>query len=119
MTARPGDTLVCESCHKAHDAPAPEGILVASNEGSALCTGCHRDQAPVAQPGHLRREGAAQAVGWALYGVVVGYGVASSGYRSRDASPWTLAAAFPVMHMAWGAGFIRTVLGRILGGRQR
>ena len=52
-------------------------------------------------------------------GVVVGYGVASSGYRSRDASPWTLAAAFPVMHMAWGAGFIRTVLGRILGGRQR
>ena len=59
------------------------------------------------------------AIGWALYGAVVVYGVAAANYRSRDASPWTLAAAFPVMHMAWGAGFIRSVLGRFLGGKQR
>jgi succinoglycan biosynthesis protein ExoA len=56
------------------------------------------------------------ALGWAAYSAVIAYGVASADRKEREASTATLAAAFPVMHMAWGAGFIKSVIERILGG---
>jgi succinoglycan biosynthesis protein ExoA len=51
------------------------------------------------------------AAGLAYGGAVV---VATSAARPRahDASPIELAVAFPVMHLAWGAGFVWTVVKR-------
>jgi succinoglycan biosynthesis protein ExoA len=59
------------------------------------------------------------ALGWAAYSAVIAYGVASADRKEREVSTATLAAAFPVMHMAWGAGFIKTVIERILGGSKK
>ena len=56
---------------------------------------------------------------WTAYGAVIAFGVASVDRKEREVSVPALAAAFPVMHMAWGAGFIRSVLSRALGGKQR
>ena len=55
---------------------------------------------------------------WAAYGAVIAFGVASVDRKEREVSVPALAAAFPVMHMAWAAGFIRSVLSRVLGGKQ-
>lgn len=34
--------------------------------------------------------------------------------RQHDADPWSLYAAFPIMHTAWGAGFLSSLIDRIL-----
>ena len=49
------------------------------------------------------------------YGGVVAYGVTSADTDGKDVSLPTLAAAYPTMHLAWGAGFIRTVIARLFG----
>lgn len=56
---------------------------------------------------------------WAAYLAVVSFGVARVDRKEREVSVSTLAAAFPVMHMAWGAGFIKSVIERALGGKQK
>jgi glycosyltransferase involved in cell wall biosynthesis len=56
---------------------------------------------------------------WAAYAAVISFGVASVDRKEREVSVPTLAAAFPVMHMAWGAGFIKSVASRVLGGNKR
>ncbi|MEM7141631.1 MAG: glycosyltransferase family 2 protein [Actinomycetota bacterium] len=58
-------------------------------------------------------------LGWGAYSAVIAYGVVSADRQEREVSTPTLAAAFPVMHMAWGAGFIKSVVERILGGNKR
>jgi len=63
-----------------------------------------------------RRGRVLAALGWSAYSAVVAYGVATVDRQDREVSTPTLAAAFPVMHMAWGAGFIKSVVARILGG---
>lgn len=65
-----------------------------------------------------RRGRGAVAAAWAAYAAVVAFGVRAADPQARDASTRTLAAAFPVMHAAWGAGFIKTVIERILERRQ-
>jgi hypothetical protein len=50
---------------------------------------------------------------------VISFGVASVERKEREVSVPALAAAFPVMHMAWGAGFIKSVASRVLGGNKR
>lgn len=52
-------------------------------------------------------------VSWAAYVAIVGYGVVRARPRTHEASVATTAAAFPVMHAAWGAGFITSALSRI------
>lgn len=52
---------------------------------------------------------------WSAYLAVVAYGVASSDRQDREVSTPTLAAAFPVMHLAWGAGFMKSVIDRLIG----
>lgn len=56
---------------------------------------------------------------WAAYLAVVAYGVASSDRQDREVSTPTLVAAFPVMHLAWGAGFMKSVIKRLIGGKRR
>ena len=58
-------------------------------------------------------------LGWSAYALVIGYGVRRADAKAGGASIPTLAAAFPVMHAAWGAGFIKSVLERVFGGRSR
>lgn len=45
-----------------------------------------------------------------LYGALVCGAVVTAHPRQHDADPLTLAAAFPVMHAAWGAGFLASVV---------
>ncbi|MEQ8842657.1 MAG: glycosyltransferase family 2 protein [Acidimicrobiales bacterium] len=66
-----------------------------------------------------RRTRLLAAAGWGTYGAVIAFGVAAVDRKERDVSLPTLAAAFPVMHMAWGAGFIKSVISRVLGGSTR
>ncbi|MEZ5168681.1 MAG: glycosyltransferase family 2 protein [Acidimicrobiales bacterium] len=66
-----------------------------------------------------RRLRVVAGLGWSAYAAVIAYGVASTDRKDREVSTATLAAAFPVMHMAWGAGFIKSVISRILGGSKR
>jgi glycosyltransferase involved in cell wall biosynthesis len=66
-----------------------------------------------------RRARGPLALIWAAYLAVIAYGVASVDRKEKEVSVPTLAAAFPVMHMAWGAGFIKSVLERFLGGKKR
>ena len=47
---------------------------------------------------------------------VVGAGVIRADPRAHGADPITLAAAFPVMHASWGAGFLVTIAEDGLGG---
>ena len=61
----------------------------------------------------LRRLRPVAIVGWAGYGSVVAYGVKRAAPRDHDASPMAVLAAFPVMHAAWGAGFLRGVAERL------
>ncbi len=51
----------------------------------------------------------ALAAGAALYGVLVVTAVVAARPWEHDADPLTLAAAFPMMHGAWGAGFLASV----------
>ena len=57
------------------------------------------------------------ALGYAAYAAVVGFGVKKARPESHGASKATLAMAFPTMHLAWGAGFIKSVLERFHGGK--
>ena len=57
-------------------------------------------------------------LGYAAYAVVVAIGVAKSKPKQNGASTPTLAAAFPTMHLAWGAGFIKSVFERLTGGNE-
>ena len=58
-----------------------------------------------------RRIGRRLAVGgWAAYGALVAVAVLRAAPRSRGADTRTLAAAFPVMHLSWGAGFLASSL---------
>ena len=52
----------------------------------------------------------------AAYGAVVGVGVGLARPRAHGASVRHLAAAFPVMHLAWGAGVVTAVLRRLFKG---
>ncbi len=65
-----------------------------------------------------RRTRGLVALAWSAYAAVIAFGVASVDRKEREVSLPTLAAAFPAMHMAWGAGFIKTVLERVLGGKK-
>ncbi|MEZ5244087.1 MAG: glycosyltransferase family 2 protein [Acidimicrobiales bacterium] len=66
-----------------------------------------------------RRTRGIVGLAWAAYTAVIAFGVASVDRKEREVSVPALAAAFPVMHMAWGAGFIKSVVERILGGKQQ
>jgi hypothetical protein len=55
------------------------------------------------------------ALGWGSYAGLVAYGVKKADPAAHDASTGVLAAAFPVMHAAWGAGFVRAVVERFRG----
>ena len=55
------------------------------------------------------------ALGWAAYAGLIAYGVKRADPRTHSASAGALAASFPVMHVAWGAGFIKSVIERING----
>lgn len=48
-------------------------------------------------------------LGLGAYAVLVAIATTRSRPRAHDADPLTLAAAFPVMHGAWGAGFLASV----------
>jgi GT2 family glycosyltransferase len=48
--------------------------------------------------------------GVAGYAALVGAAVVTARPREHDADPLRLAAAFPVMHGAWGAGFLASVI---------
>lgn len=50
------------------------------------------------------------AAGWLGYAALIGLAVARADPRRRGADGKVLAAAFPVMHGAWGAGFLASVL---------
>lgn len=54
-------------------------------------------------------------VGASLYATVVAGGTMKAVRGRDDVHLPTLAAAFPVMHAAWGAGFLSSVLRRIFG----
>lgn len=49
-------------------------------------------------------------VGSGAYAGVVAAGVARAGPARHDADPVVLAASFPVMHAAWGAGFLTSLI---------
>jgi succinoglycan biosynthesis protein ExoA len=66
-----------------------------------------------------RRSRGLFGLGWLLYLGAIAYGVAAADRKEREMSIPTLAAAFPVMHAAWGAGFIKSVLERLFGGRDK
>lgn len=51
------------------------------------------------------------------YAVVVATGVVLARPRAHHADPLVLAASFPVMHGAWGAGFLSSLAGDLLEGR--
>jgi succinoglycan biosynthesis protein ExoA len=55
------------------------------------------------------------ALGWGSYVGLVAYGVKKADPAAHGASTGVLAAAFPVMHAAWGAGFVRAVVERLRG----
>lgn len=50
------------------------------------------------------------AIGGVLYGAVVAAGTATARPAAHDADPLVLAAAFPIMHGAWGSGFLTSLL---------
>ncbi len=50
--------------------------------------------------------------GWLGYAAVVLAGVVGARPRDHDADPLVMAAALPVMHGAWGAGFVTSVVQR-------
>lgn len=64
--------------------------------------------APLWARGRFGRRAA--SAGAVAYGASVVVAVAQAGPRSSEASPLTLAAAFPVMHGAWGGGFIASFI---------
>lgn len=51
----------------------------------------------------------AVAIGAFAYAVAVGGAVVHARPREHGANPFVLAAAFPVMHVSWGAGFLASV----------
>lgn len=53
-----------------------------------------------------------------LYAAVVALGTVKAAKGRDDVHVPTLAAAFPVMHAAWGAGFLSSTLRRLVGGAQ-
>ncbi len=59
-----GDQVICQTCHKPHNATAGKGLLVAANRNSALCQDCHRPQRSVTGGKHDMRlvDGAAKNV---------------------------------------------------------
>lgn len=63
----------------------------------------------------LRRLRLVVALGWGSYAGLVAYGVKKANPKAHGASVGTLAAAFPVMHAAWGAGFVKSIVDRIIG----
>ncbi|MDQ3756274.1 MAG: glycosyltransferase family 2 protein [Actinomycetota bacterium] len=56
-----------------------------------------------------RRGRSVVATGAAVYGGVLAAALVHSRPRRRRADPFAFAAAFPVMHVAWGAGFLMSV----------
>lgn len=47
-----GGTVICQTCHRPHDAQEGAKILVAPNPRSELCQSCHADQRKVANTKH-------------------------------------------------------------------
>jgi hypothetical protein len=52
----------------------------------------------------------------AAYAAVVVLGVRKARPQQHDADVLTLAACFPVIHAAWGAGFLASLVEDMLGG---
>lgn len=48
--------------------------------------------------------------GWTAYAFLVAIATVRTAPGAHDADPRTLAAAFPVMHLSWGAGFLASSL---------
>lgn len=44
--------IICQSCHRPHDATPKTPILVQANDNSALCETCHQDQKSIAGSQH-------------------------------------------------------------------
>ena len=57
------------------------------------------------------------AAAYLAYAAVVAVGVRKAKPTEHNASVSTLAAAFPTMHLAWGAGFIKSTFERFTGGK--
>ncbi len=51
----PDGAVICETCHKPHEAQPETGLLVADNKQSALCEDCHQKQRRVAGGKHDMR----------------------------------------------------------------
>jgi glycosyltransferase involved in cell wall biosynthesis len=66
-----------------------------------------------------RRGRAALTVIAGTYGALVLVGVASACPREEDADPLVLAACFPIMHGAWGAGFLASLAEDLLADPRR
>ena len=47
--------VICQTCHRPHDATPGTSLLVAPNDESSLCMSCHRDQKRVADGKHDMR----------------------------------------------------------------
>lgn len=56
------------------------------------------------------------ALGAVAYAAIVALGTRKAAKGRADVHRPTLAAAFPVMHAAWGAGFLSSIARRLLGG---
>lgn len=50
-----GGTVICQTCHKPHNAEAGPKILVKRNDDAQLCVQCHKDKAHVADSKHDMR----------------------------------------------------------------
>ena len=60
----------------------------------------------------LRRRGGRQAILAAglVYALADAMAVRASRWAAHDADPFVAAAAFPVMHACWGAGFLTSIV---------
>lgn len=79
------------------DSLRPRHLVAPAAVGAAALT-------PVLITGRAGRRVAAG--GWLLYAALVALAVFRADPGRRGADPRTLATAFPVMHLAWGAGYL-------------
>jgi len=47
-----GDEIICQTCHRPHDATPETSLLLAENKKGSLCQGCHKDQRSVLNSKH-------------------------------------------------------------------
>jgi predicted CXXCH cytochrome family protein len=51
----PDGAVICETCHKPHDARPEAGLLITANKQSSLCESCHQKQRQIAGGKHDMR----------------------------------------------------------------